>query len=76
MAHPANGLQAVEVTLTSVSNEGHFTPEAETVFGPYHPSHYSWVNEICHVALAAHALRAVQVRLKSLTNKGHFNNDA
>jgi hypothetical protein len=37
MVFPAHTLQAVEVTLMSLSNEGHFTPEAETVFRPITP---------------------------------------
>jgi hypothetical protein len=66
----------VKVRLKWVSNEGHFTLEAERVFCPYHLSHRSGVTEICDMALPAHALQAVQVRLKSVTNEGHFNLEA
>jgi hypothetical protein len=65
LAHP---LQAVQVTLKSVSNEGHFTPEAKTVFRPYIPSHCCGVTEMYNVAVHAHALPAVQVTLKSVSN--------
>jgi hypothetical protein len=41
----AHALQAVEVWSKSVSNEGHFTREIGTVFGPYLASHYSQVYE-------------------------------
>jgi hypothetical protein len=71
MTLSANALQAVHVRLISVSNEGHFTLEAETVFRPYLPSHWSGVTKICHMALPAHALLTVQVRLMSVSNEGH-----
>jgi hypothetical protein len=57
--------------VISVSNEGHFTLEAERVLS-YLPLHCSRVTEICDVALPAHALQAVHVRLKSVYNEGHF----
>jgi hypothetical protein len=66
----------VQVSLKSVSNEGHFTVEAETVFRPYLLSNCSGVNEICNMALPAHVLRAVQVRLKSVSNERHFTLEA
>jgi hypothetical protein len=72
MAFTAYALQPVEVMLKSISNEGQFTLEAETVCRPYLASHCSGVNEIRHIALPAHALRAVQVELKSISNEVHF----
>jgi hypothetical protein len=68
MATPAHALQVLHVRLKSVSNEGHFTPEARTVFLSYLPRLCSGVTEICYMALPAHALEAVQVRLKSVSN--------
>jgi hypothetical protein len=62
----------VLVRLQSVSNEGHFTVEAETVFHPYLASPSSKVSESSHVILPAQALQAVQVTLKSVSNEGHF----
>jgi hypothetical protein len=35
MTLPAHALPAVQVRLKWVSNEGHFTPDAEKVFHPY-----------------------------------------
>jgi hypothetical protein len=61
MAFPAHALKQLSVRLASVSNDWHFTLEAETVFRPYFPSHCSGVTEMCHMALPAHALQAVQV---------------
>jgi hypothetical protein len=37
MVLPPPALQAVQVTLKSVSNEGHFALEAEKHLRPYHP---------------------------------------
>jgi hypothetical protein len=45
MVLPAHALQPVRVRLKSVSNEGHFTLEAETVFRPYLPYDCSGVTE-------------------------------
>jgi hypothetical protein len=45
MVLQAHKLQAVQDTLMSVSSEGKFTPEAETVFPTYLPQHYSGVTE-------------------------------
>jgi hypothetical protein len=69
MALLAHALQAVQIRLNSVSNEGHFTLEAEKLFRPYLPSHCSGVNEICHMELLVHALGSAQVRLKSVVMK-------
>jgi hypothetical protein len=52
---PAHALQIMQVRFMLVSNEGHFTLEAKTVFRPYVFSHWSWVTDICHMALPAHA---------------------
>jgi hypothetical protein len=41
----AHALQAVEVSLKFVSNEGQFTLEDETVLRPYLPSNCSGVTE-------------------------------
>jgi hypothetical protein len=76
MAITAHALQAVQVRLKSVSNEGHFTFEAETVIRPYHPSHCCGVTEIYHMTLPAHALCAVQDMLKSVSDEGHFTLEA
>jgi hypothetical protein len=72
MALPAHTLQAVLVSLQSLSNEGHFTREDERLFRPFIPSKGSGVVEICHMALPAHALRTVQAKFKSVCNEGHF----
>jgi hypothetical protein len=56
MAPPANALQAEYVSLKSVSNEGHFTLEAETVFRPYVASRFGEVIKNLHLALPAHPL--------------------
>jgi hypothetical protein len=69
-------LHAVQVRLKSVSNEGHFTLEAETVIRPYLPSHCSGVTEKFHVALSAHALQAAQFTLTPISNEGHFTLEA
>jgi hypothetical protein len=63
MALLARALRTVQVRTKSLSNEGHFTLEAETVSRSYIPSHCSGGTEICHMALPAHALRAVKVKL-------------
>jgi hypothetical protein len=76
MALPVHVLHSVKVRLKSVSNEGHFTLAAETVFRPYLPAHSSGVTEICHMVHPAHALRAVQVWLKSVSKEEHFTLEA
>jgi hypothetical protein len=73
---PAHALLAVHVRLKSVSNEGHLTLDAETVFRPYLPSHSSVVNEICHVVFSAHASHAGQVSSKSDGKEGDFIHEA
>jgi hypothetical protein len=55
----AHALQALQVRLKSVSNEGHFTFEAETVFRPYLAYDCSGVTEKYHIVLPAHALQGV-----------------
>jgi hypothetical protein len=62
----------VQVSLFSVSSEGHFTFEAERASGPYLRSHCNGVTKIYYIAVCAHALQAVLVRLKSVSNEGHF----
>jgi hypothetical protein len=76
MSIPAHAVHAVQVRLKSISNEGYFTLEAETVYRVCLPSNCSGVTEICDMALPAHVLQAVQVRLKSLSNEGYFTLDA
>jgi hypothetical protein len=49
----------VKVTLKSVGNEGHFTPDTDAV-SRHVPSHCGVVTEIFHMVLAAHALQAVK----------------
>jgi hypothetical protein len=66
----------VQVKLKSVSNEGHFTLDAETVFLPYLPSLCSGVTEICDMALYTHALLAVQITVKSDSNEVNFTVEA
>jgi hypothetical protein len=63
MALSAHALRPVQITLKSVSNEGHFTLEAETDFSPYLFSHCSGMTEIWEMALSAQALEAVPVSL-------------
>jgi hypothetical protein len=72
MAVPEHALRAVQVRLKSVSNEGHFIREVETVLHPYLPSHCSGVTEICHISLPDHALQTVHVRFIWVSNEGHF----
>jgi hypothetical protein len=72
MAVPAHPLQAVQVGLKSVSNEGHYILVAEKVFRPYPDTHCTGVTDIYHVTIPAHATRAVQVRLKPVSNEGRF----
>jgi hypothetical protein len=69
-------LRAEQFTLKSVSKEGHFILESETVFRPCLPCYCSRVTEIRHVALPAHMLRAWQFRLKSVSNEWHFTPQA
>jgi hypothetical protein len=76
MALPTNALRAAEVMLKSVTNEGHFTLEAEAVSCPYLSSHCSGVTKKCHMALPAKALQTFQDRLKSVSNEGHFTTEA
>jgi hypothetical protein len=45
MLLPAHALQAEQLRMKSVGNEGHFMFEAETVFHPYLPYDSSGVTE-------------------------------
>jgi hypothetical protein len=45
----------VQVSLKSVSNEGHFILQAHVVFRPYLASHIIMVTEALHMALPARA---------------------
>jgi hypothetical protein len=42
MVLTAHALQAMQVTLQAVSNEGIFTLEAETIFRPLSPQGLHW----------------------------------
>jgi hypothetical protein len=72
MALTAHALQAVQFRLKSVSNEGHFTLEAESVSHPYLPPPYSGRTEVSYMAHKAKALTAVQVTLRPVSKKRHF----
>jgi hypothetical protein len=72
MVPTAHVLQAVQVTLSAVSNEGHFTVEVETVFLPYLPKVWNGLTERWHMVPTAHVLEAVEVTLKVVSNQGHF----
>jgi hypothetical protein len=48
VAFPAHALQGLQDRIKSVSNEGHFTLEAETIFRQYLPSHCSGVTKILY----------------------------
>jgi hypothetical protein len=72
MVITAHALLAEKIRLKSVSNERHFTLEAETVFRLYLAWHCSGVTQIYHMRIPAYALLAVHVRLKSVINEGHF----
>jgi hypothetical protein len=74
VALTARVLQVVQVWLKSVSNEGHFTREAETV-RPYFVSHCTGVTETSQMALTAHNLQVEHVLLKSVSNDGHFTRE-
>jgi hypothetical protein len=76
VALPVHALRAVQVRLTSISYEGHFTPEPESVSRPYLPPHCSGANEECHIAIPAILPKAVEDRLKSIVNEGHFTHEA
>jgi hypothetical protein len=58
---PAHALHAAQVCSKSVSHEGRFTSEAETIFCPYSTSRFSGVTDTARVALPALALQALQV---------------
>jgi hypothetical protein len=57
--------QAVKVWSKLVSNEGHLTLEAETVFCANLPSHFSGVTDTSHLELLTHALQPLQVYSKT-----------
>jgi hypothetical protein len=67
-----HALQAVQVRLKSVSNEGHFTLEAETVFRMYLLTNCCGFTEISHIALSTNLLQEVQFMLKSVSNERQF----
>jgi hypothetical protein len=53
-----HALQAVQVRLKSVNNEGHFTLEAETVFRMYLLTNCCGFTQISHIALYAFTTRS------------------
>jgi hypothetical protein len=55
--------RTVQVRLKWVCNEGHFTFVAETVYGPYLPSHCSGVTEILKIVQSEYELQAVLIML-------------
>jgi hypothetical protein len=56
----------------SVSNEGYYNLEGETIFRPHLPQGCSVVTEYYHMVLHWHALQAVQVSLTSFSNEEPF----
>jgi hypothetical protein len=56
MALTARALQALQVRLKSVNNEGHSTLKAEKVFRTYFLSHCGGVPEIFNMALIVPAI--------------------
>jgi hypothetical protein len=51
---PAHAIQAEQVRLKSMYNEGNFILDAESVFPLYVTSHSNAVIEIDHIAFLAH----------------------
>jgi hypothetical protein len=72
MVLPAHVLQAMQVRMKSINQEGHFTLEAERLSRPYIPQDFSEVTEKYHMVLPAYALQELRVRLKSVSNEGYF----
>jgi hypothetical protein len=72
MALPAHAVRAMQIRLNSVSNEGRFTLQAETIFRPILSTHCTAVTEIRHMSPNVNQLQAVHFRLKSVCNEGHF----
>jgi hypothetical protein len=68
---PAHALQAEQVRLKSVGNEGHFTLEHETVFRRISPTIAVGLQSF-HKVLAAHMLKAMQRRMNTVGNESHF----
>jgi hypothetical protein len=66
LALTANAVQAVQVSLQSVSNEGDFTRDAYR----YLTSHSNLVAGTSNAAHKGHGLQALQVRLNSVNNGG------
>jgi hypothetical protein len=73
---PAHALLSVHVSSKSVSKEGPFTHEAETVFRRYVASHRRGVIGTSYLTLASHAPRSVAVWSKSVGNGGQFTLEA
>jgi hypothetical protein len=75
LALRADTLQIVKVWSKPVSNEGHFSLEAERLFRLYFTSYFSGVTETSHLALRTHSIPAVEVCSKSVGNEGHFTGE-
>jgi hypothetical protein len=71
-----HALQAWQLWTQSVSSEGHFTLETESVFRPYLASHYSGVTQTSNMAVPPHAPQPVEGWSKSGSNEGHFTLEA
>jgi hypothetical protein len=61
----------VQVWLTSVNNEGHFSLEAEIVFHPYLASHFDRVTNFTTVILCPCATSSARFS-KPVSKEGHF----
>jgi hypothetical protein len=69
---PAHGLQAVQVSFKSVSNDGYFTLEVEKNFSSVSPPGLQWGYWVVPHGTPSHAVKAVQVRVKALSNEGQY----
>jgi hypothetical protein len=62
----------MEVWSKLVDNEGHFIPQAETIFRSYLPLCCCMITERSNLVLPTHSLNAVQVCSKLVSNEGHL----
>jgi hypothetical protein len=67
-----HALNKVHVRLKSISNEGDFTLEVETVLRLYCPQDCSGVTELYNMVLRVQALQTVEVKLKTVSKERHF----
>jgi hypothetical protein len=72
----SSGLHAVQIWSKSVSKDGRFVTETQTVSRPYVAFHCSGVTEITNLILPTHPVQTVQVWTKSGIKEGHFNLEA